>query len=97
MKMKNISETESNRRFECRHPLSTMPSGFWRLGTAWLCELVRSDIVVRIRRLRISMKAGKKNKAVWLSRSRSSSTDAKNAANANKITKIPTQEKSQQS
>ena len=95
--MKNISETESNRRFECRHPLSTMPSGFWRLGTAWLCELVRSDIVVRIRRLRISMKAGKKNKAVRLSRSRSSSTDAKNTTNANKITKIPTQEKSQQS
>ena len=29
MKMKNISETESSRQFECRHPLSTMPSRFW--------------------------------------------------------------------
>ena len=72
-------------------------AGFRDSGLNGFANVCGHRIVVRIRRLRISMKAGKKNKAVWLSRSRSSSTDAKNPTNANKITKIPTQEKSQQS
>ena len=78
-KMKNISETESNRHFECRHPISTMPSGFRDSGLSGFANLCGHRIVVRSRRLRISMKAGKMNMAAWLSRSRCSSTESKNA------------------
>ena len=79
MKMKIISETESNRHFECRHPISTMPSGFRDSGLNGFANVCGHRIVVRIRRLRISMKARKMNMAAWLSRSRCSSTESKNA------------------
>ena len=54
-------------------------AGFRDSGLNGFANLCGHRIVVRIRRLRISMKAGKMNMAAWLSRSRCSATESKNA------------------
>ena len=54
-------------------------AGFRDSGLSGFANLCGHRIVVRIRRLRISMKARKMNMAAWLSRSRCSSTELTNA------------------
>ena len=63
MKMKNIPETESNRHLNADIHSQLCLAGFRDSGLNGFANLCGHRIVVRSRRLRISMKAGKMNMA----------------------------------